>query len=637
MVRIPGLKVRIALPEYEYESPVYSHPRTPTEESGNGDYHSHVVCVLAYSELMASLTTFNAIYAHIWSSDSEIDIKISIFERDNDTLFIPANETPKYEFVVPASSFPSISSVNLIRLRSYVTIRPGKYVFIVFSNEAPGDVLNFKYWTAQSGSEPYRQNFLYGTAYTDRLLLGYANRYTSAFRLVNISYSQQSLESVLTELKLVESAPGTVIAERIILPDEISAVVGDTLQLFTRGMIESQNPYILPYEMSCSVGSAYPRYFELTPTIDDVGTKTLTVNVLDNDAELMNSDSTNIVIVNPTGQPSSNVNILCLGDSLLNGGVWPSELYRRLCGSGGTPAGLEYSNITFIGDQGSDPVKYIGYGGWTFNHYLGLAGSGSMITCTHDKDSTDQHSVWADSNTNQWLLESIVTGGLKMMPYGHTSAMPVANDSLTHVSGGTHSTTISYTDVEVEPSTPFWDSEEDEFSVAAWVNYAGYSGVDVLYVLLGWNNMTAGSYDAEDYAAVIANVRTFLDTFHTEYPSAVVRILGLQVPSVNGGLGTNYGATGTHANFFKELKQVNGLNLAYKALCDKAAYTSFVRFIAIAPQFDSENNMPSTTKVVNTRSEETEIIGTNGVHPANAGYKQIADAIFRDFIRTYCS
>lgn len=68
-----------------------------------------------------------------------------------------------------------------------------------------------------------------------------------------------------------------------------------------------------------------------------------------------------------------------------------------------------------------------------------------------------------------------------------------------------------------------------------------------------------------------------------------------------------------------------------------ANYSSFVRYTAVRPQFDSENNMPTSATPVNSRNATTELLGTNEVHPATSGYYQIADVAYRDFIRTFCS
>ena len=78
------------------------------------------------------------------------------------------------------------------------------------------------------------------------------------------------------------------------------------------------------------------------------------------------------------------------------------------------------------------------------------------------------------------------------------------------------------------------------------------------------------------------------------------------------------------------------LNRAYIELTKDENYSSFVEFVGVAAQFDSENNMPVTTKAVNTRNSETEKVALNGVHPADSGYYQIADAVYRSIVAAFC-
>lgn len=422
---------------------------------------------------------------------------------------------------------------------------------------------------------------------------------------------------------------------RIVLPDDLYAVVGDKLQLFVRGMIEAQNPYGLQYVMNSTVGNSYPRYFEYTPVAGDAGTKSFTTKVLDYDYSILNSKTVNLKIANPTGQPSSNKNILCLGDSLTAGGGWPAELYRRLTQTGGSPTGLGYGNITFIGDQalpGYPSQAYTGYGGWSYHLYNGVSGTtyGHVLTGVFDKDKSDVNSTWRDSNGATWNIE-YATGGLKI----HGSGILPSSGTLTHVSGATHTSDIVYTGATTEPESPFWDSANNRLSFSAWASRNGYSSIDAVYVLLGWNS--TGGANVTDYSSYMAQVRTFLDRFHTDFPNAIVRIVGIQIPSVNGGLGANYGANGGLSEYYGMVRSANSMNIAYQDLANEAAYSSWVEFISTAPQFDSENNMPQSLTAVNSRNTATEYRGTNGVHPATAGYFQIADAVFREFVYTFAS
>ena len=113
--------------------------------------------------------------------------------------------------------------------------------------------------------------------------------------------------------------------------------------------------------------------------------------------------------------------------------------------------------------------------------------------------------------------------------------------------------------------------------------------------------------------------------------------MGIQVPSLNGGMGANYGATGKgYADTYGMVVTALNMNKSYQEWCNEPAYSSFMEYADVATQFDSENNMPETDKPVNTRSDKVEKTGTNGVHPATAGYYQIADVVYRNFVANFC-
>lgn len=431
-------------------------------------------------------------------------------------------------------------------------------------------------------------------------------------------------------------------ASRIILPQEFVAVVGDKLQLYLRGMIECQNPYSIPTEITCPVGATYPRYFEITPTLDQVGSHPLTVSVLDDAGNVVNSESANLRIVRAQAQPSTLVHVLCVGDSLTAGGQWPQEFYRRLTQTGGSPPGLGYGNISFIGDTPTESFptqRFIGNPGWTWDHYMSTNGDAAWVVCTHDKDASDQKAIYRDANGNQWVIQTIELERVKMVHlpiYASGYTMPAAPNTLTWLNGGTHHASLNYNDWLPDSTSPFVTGTN--FSFSQFCSAHGYSTIDVMYVLLGWNGLPGQNLaDPTNHSYTIGRARAFIDSFHQEFPAAQVRLVGIQVPSVSGGLGTNYGATGTYSQYYRLLRTANGLRLAYKALASDASYSGFVKFIDIAPQFDSENNMQQVAMPVNTRNSTTELRGANGVHPDLPGYLQIADAVWRDFIRTFCS
>lgn len=427
---------------------------------------------------------------------------------------------------------------------------------------------------------------------------------------------------------------------RVSLPAKYDAVVGDTLQIFYRGIVEAVNPYVYNIEVLYygSNGKAYPRYFELTPVAGDVGTHSLTVNVRDNADNILGTATCNIVVTAVGSSPASAVNILNIGDSLSAAGTWITEARRRLVGTGGSPAGNALTNINFIGTvrAGDNSHGWEGYGGWTWTTYQTAPSATTLdmwVYCSHDKTIADQRSLWKDAGNDIWELETIEETRIKFTRYnGHTAAMPTGSGTLTHYLNATHTGNISYTSTAAGGGNPFWNNALSRNDFQNYCTANGYGGIDYAYILLGWNQIAKFRPEAVNHAALITSAKSFVDRLHTDYPNAKVKIIGLQMPSLNGGIGTNYGASGNYSNCYGLIRSIGGLNLAYAAWAAESAYSSFVNFIQLSGQFDSENNMPQSAIAVNTRSSTTELRGTNGVHPATAGYYQIADASYRDMV-----
>lgn len=444
----------------------------------------------------------------------------------------------------------------------------------------------------------------------------------------------------LSGLKIAYDA--ATAAPRIIAPATWDAVVGDTLQVFYRGMVEAVDPYRYNIEFVCDIGHRYPRYYTVEPKAADVGTHDVTVRVRDDHDNIIAQETAQIVVHAAPSSPASNVNILCIGDSLTNGGEWVNECKRRLAGTGGTPAGKGLSNVTFIGTR-TNPDKgdaaYEGYGGWTWATYVNEPSNTKLdmwVTCSgHDKTEEDQHSVWHDGDGHEWQMETIETDRIKFTRYqGQEYAMPTGSGTLTHVLNAVHTDPIAYTATAYGSGNPFWSTTAERDSFTAYCSTNGFSGIDCAVILLTWNGLTAYnvSADAGSVATQMTKARAFLTQFHADYPNAKVLLMGPQCPSVNGGMGASYGASGNYASWYGMLRTVNTLNLAYKALAAESGFSGWVTYVQMASQFDSENNMMQGTAPVNTRNPATETIGTNGVHPHTMGYMQIADAAYRAIV-----
>ena len=158
------------------------------------------------------------------------------------------------------------------------------------------------------------------------------------------------------------------------LPTQYDLVVGDTFELFYKGIAECLNSDLYAFELSFSDGKShgmnYSRKWLWTPKAEDVGVYKMTVTVRDNLGAILDTGSVTINVVGAPSSPDSEKVVLVIGDSLTDGGVWAGEFYRRLTATGGTPVGAGLENIRFIGTrETASGVRYEGYGGWTFDSY----------------------------------------------------------------------------------------------------------------------------------------------------------------------------------------------------------------------------------------------------------------------------
>ncbi|MFA7636763.1 MAG: hypothetical protein WCX81_03265 [Monoglobales bacterium] len=423
----------------------------------------------------------------------------------------------------------------------------------------------------------------------------------------------------------------------VVLPDKYSLVVGDTFQLFYRGVISAPNPYIYDIVSVCEKGKNRPRYFEFTP--EQEGKYKLTISVYGPEKVLLGQGSTILDVAMPT-QPSKPVNVLCVGSSTTAGGQWPSEAQRRLIANDGEPKGNGLKDINFIGTCRKGITGYEGYGGWRWDSYYTTAVGAMWAVCnTHNKTIEDQHSLWQDEKGNIWQLETLAREWLKFNRYmQHKGDMPKAGDTLTHYKNATNSEPIVLEKTSEEKKSPFYDDESGKVDFKKYCDRHGFGGIDVFYIMLGGNG-TVEAYEAglsiRDLCLENAEKAKIITRLvHKSYPNARVRIMGMMQASVNGGCGTSYGAIMPACDFNRYNCYVLETNKVHQEWVKLPEFKDYVEFVNISGQYDVENVMPVIEVPVNTRSKKTEIIGINGLHPTDEGYMMVADAVYRNLVHT---
>ena len=427
------------------------------------------------------------------------------------------------------------------------------------------------------------------------------------------------------EIKLLRS---------LYLPNSITGVVGDTLQVFTKSLVKDILTSKWDLLIQCEVGTSYPRYYQINPVATDIGTHNISIYLKNYAGQLVDKKVCELVIKSAPTNPSSMKRIAVFGDSLTQGGQWVTETVRRLLSSDGAtptmPAGNGLTNVKFIGAMGSDNAKYYGVGGWGWSNYA-TEGKPAFRFQVTGVTTVVKGTKYTNNGFEYIIQENNTTEGVGniLCSTSASTNVPQASGNLTKVSGsGSGDDTITFTSVAADVTNPLWNGTKVSF--IKYLSDINEPSVDCAMFLLGWNEISAGKDVIESY------IHTILDSLHTEFPNAVCKLIGLQLPSLNGGLGANYGASGIYSDKVSLIKMVYEYNEFLMGIAASDTYSSFVEYVDVASQFDSENNMPETEVQVNTRNAKTEYLGTNGVHPATSGYYQIADVMWRNIVKTFC-
>ena len=457
----------------------------------------------------------------------------------------------------------------------------------------------------------------------------------------------QSLNSRVEELESKQPGDNFPYSPTIHICDLIDCVVGDTIQLYYNMFVHHIGDYSLNIE--CPKGKNYPRYWEYTPTSNDVGNTSMKIQLLNIDGSVIQEKTISIVTKNATN-PSSDKNILLVGDSLYMSGQIAIELSRRLKGTVGVatlPTALELSNFNIVGRlKNSDgTVGWEGTGGWSWASYttnLGMEGVRLTVSGVTDVRATIDTLYKIDGYTQQFYISEInVVEGTGYIFAAFFGKGDIYNDhDLMPESGvlkkqnGEGQEEINFSASQVESYQPFWNTETDSFDIKGYVDTYCDGHIEILCVQLGINSIISSNPFTTDFESVLSSAKKFIDLVHEQLPNTKIYLATLPLPSQNGGIGANYAAGNANGSYLTaswnyKVHQVNDL---YRSLLDDENYKTFVSVIDVCSEMDSENNYPASDVAVNTRSATTEKRGTNGIHPFNDGYWQIADAWFRSII-----
>lgn len=441
------------------------------------------------------------------------------------------------------------------------------------------------------------------------------------------------------------------------MPKKVFGVIGDTLQIFRRSVVVSNDPYRQYLDFVCGQGKIFERYLQIVPEkVSGAVPTNLTIKhcLIADDFTKSEEQTSNLVLADrPSSSPASNINVLCIGASTTASGQWPSELKRRLIGTrdSGTPAADGLENITFVGRMelaaasGSRPVtvNVEATGGWTWKTFY--TPQEAIRFTVSGVTSVDVGTVYSYTDVNNKLVKISVaevnvtsgSGDIRFLFSYNTvgKGLPAdASGTLTRVSSSGGDATIAYSAAEKETYCPFYDEQTEQPDFAHYASLYCDNQIDVLVAYMGnVNEGIRGDSTDEQIATKVGNMKTLLDAFHADFPSGKV-IVGIAALA-NPWYGYEDDYTAASANKTWSLRY--GLYRYVKAVETFLQGNDYKDWCYLADTYaevDSESGYPTTTKPANTRTNRLDVIGSNGAHPNIEGYQMIADSMYRCFVNT---
>lgn len=251
-------------------------------------------------------------------------------------------------------------------------------------------------------------------------------------------------------------------------------------------------------------------------------------------------------------------------------------------------------------------------------------------------DSLTSNGVWV----SQGIKKYKAAGYSKVNTIGTISATPSSTNQAVKYEGRGGWQWSSYTKGYSDSvASPFKSaSAKNGFSFKDYCTKNGFSGIDEVYILLTWNGI-GGYHKVREFSftdSLFSNAKLLIDTLHEEYPNAKVTLMSIPLPSVNAGLGAYYEIDSSYGDNYAQLCTAMSYNQFVEDWCKMEDYSSFMRYVDVMGQFDSEYNMPTEGKDVNNQNSQDELIGNAmGMHPTDNGYRQIGDVFYRALMKKW--
>lgn len=184
------------------------------------------------------------------------------------------------------------------------------------------------------------------------------------------------------------------------------------------------------------------------------------------------------------------------------------------------------------------------------------------------------------------------------------------------------------TDTFLNGNTPFKNPDTGKFDFAYYMSENSYSGVDFVIFNLGINDIFYADTVEEvetTTQAVVDNLTEMIASIQTYNASTVVCVNVTIPPSYSqDAFGNNYGVSPLRWTYRRAYNRlIEKIIDAFKIRDSRHQYLNPVNV-----NLDTEHNMQIEEVAVNSRNTQTIKRQSNGVHPAECGYYQMADVTY---------
>lgn len=415
------------------------------------------------------------------------------------------------------------------------------------------------------------------------------------------------------------------------LPKEFVIAKGRKIDIYNKQVCHCGNIDNFHFRWKCSVGGSYGRKFAIDSNSIAVGNYPLTLEIYDNNMNMLKTASTTLKVVDKTANTTAKT-ILPIGDSMTDIEKWRKEVKLLADTMYGT------TKINYIGTKGTDPLyKHEGMSGWKTSHFLanGDYTYGGNIILTVTGVTTvpapkKQYNIPDSSGTHVWEFEKAVGNDFYFNRVTNGTYTFNPTGAITQVdSGSAGDATINYTAWKWQPGNPFWDTETNQIDFNKYLTRNGFTQPDYVTIYLGTNDLSNGSGKYEDlktaYASSVTNLKTMVDKILSQW--AGTKIMVVLPPFFANQDGYK------NADRFELQQHLRVYTISEQINTQFKDYNADVSVVPVSQTMDSDYVFGMVANPVNPRMPSVTVpMPTEVTHPQTEGFLQMADVIFSSWL-----